>query len=174
MASCGNCLPTFWDNISVPSSRVRKSRKKRRQAITQLNRGRCGVVTVISKHDVITLIISHCPTPSPIWLCYGLPAFFSSWTSCPLKMRPNDTTQYPRRMQISSTSWQNTAIKDTCTVFDIQQFWDWQSNKKVIIKSIVSKVIWASAFWGISQILFSFYVYFSVYFTYISSSSLSV
>jgi hypothetical protein len=22
-ASCGNCLPTFWDNVSVPSSRVK-------------------------------------------------------------------------------------------------------------------------------------------------------
>jgi hypothetical protein len=27
-ASCGNCLSTFRDNVSVPSSRVKKSKKK--------------------------------------------------------------------------------------------------------------------------------------------------
>jgi hypothetical protein len=27
-ASGGNPLPTFWDNVSVPSSRVQKSKKK--------------------------------------------------------------------------------------------------------------------------------------------------
>jgi hypothetical protein len=25
---CGNCLPTFWDNIAVPSSRVKSPRRK--------------------------------------------------------------------------------------------------------------------------------------------------
>jgi hypothetical protein len=25
--SCGNCLPTFWDNVSVPSSRVENPRR---------------------------------------------------------------------------------------------------------------------------------------------------
>jgi hypothetical protein len=34
-ATCGNCLPTFRDNVSVPSSRVkspsRKERKKERK-----------------------------------------------------------------------------------------------------------------------------------------------
>jgi hypothetical protein len=29
-ASCGNCLPTFRDNVSVPSSRVKSPRRKRR------------------------------------------------------------------------------------------------------------------------------------------------
>jgi hypothetical protein len=27
-ASCGNCLPTFRDNVSVPSSRVKSPRRK--------------------------------------------------------------------------------------------------------------------------------------------------
>jgi hypothetical protein len=29
-ASCGNCLPTFWDNVSVPSSRVKSPSRKER------------------------------------------------------------------------------------------------------------------------------------------------
>jgi hypothetical protein len=34
-ASCGNCLPTFRDNVSVPSSRVKSPRRKEsRQAVT--------------------------------------------------------------------------------------------------------------------------------------------
>jgi hypothetical protein len=28
----GNPLPTFWDNVSVPSSRVKKSKEKRKPA----------------------------------------------------------------------------------------------------------------------------------------------
>jgi hypothetical protein len=30
-ASCGNCLPTFRDNVSVPSSRVKSPRRKESQ-----------------------------------------------------------------------------------------------------------------------------------------------
>jgi hypothetical protein len=30
-ASCGNCLPTFRDNLSVPSSRVKSPRRKESQ-----------------------------------------------------------------------------------------------------------------------------------------------
>jgi hypothetical protein len=36
-ASCGNCLPTFWDNVSVTSSQVKNpSRKERKPATYKL------------------------------------------------------------------------------------------------------------------------------------------
>jgi hypothetical protein len=33
-ASCGNCLPTFRDNVSIPSSRVKSSSRKERKRAT--------------------------------------------------------------------------------------------------------------------------------------------
>jgi hypothetical protein len=33
-ASCGNCLPTFRDNVSVPSSRVKSPSRKERKPAT--------------------------------------------------------------------------------------------------------------------------------------------
>jgi hypothetical protein len=33
-ASCGNCLPTFRDNVSVSSSRVKSLRRKERKPAT--------------------------------------------------------------------------------------------------------------------------------------------
>jgi hypothetical protein len=33
-ASCGNCLPTFRDNVSVPSSRAKSPSRKESQPIT--------------------------------------------------------------------------------------------------------------------------------------------
>jgi hypothetical protein len=37
-ASSGNTLPMFWDNISVPSSRVKKSKKTLEDATDMLSR----------------------------------------------------------------------------------------------------------------------------------------
>jgi hypothetical protein len=34
VASCGNCLPTFWDYISVPSSWVKSPIRKERKPAT--------------------------------------------------------------------------------------------------------------------------------------------
>jgi hypothetical protein len=40
-ASCRNCLPTFWDNVTVPSSRVKSQRRKeRRKPVTQILYGK--------------------------------------------------------------------------------------------------------------------------------------
>jgi hypothetical protein len=40
-ASCGNCLPTFRDNVSVPSSRVKSpSRKESQRPITSILPGK--------------------------------------------------------------------------------------------------------------------------------------
>ena len=45
VVSCGNCLPTFLDNMSVPSSRVKNlSRKERKPATYNVDSGKyvCG------------------------------------------------------------------------------------------------------------------------------------
>jgi hypothetical protein len=40
-ASCGNCLPTFWNNVSVPSSRVKSpSTKERKPATYNIDSGK--------------------------------------------------------------------------------------------------------------------------------------
>jgi hypothetical protein len=52
-ASCGNCLPKFRDNVSVPSSRVKSPRRKERKPATcnvdSIWEGARGVV--ISRRD---------------------------------------------------------------------------------------------------------------------------
>jgi hypothetical protein len=51
-ASCGNCLPTFRDNVSVPSSRVKSpSRKERKPASYNIDSGKYGGVA-ISRRDI--------------------------------------------------------------------------------------------------------------------------
>jgi hypothetical protein len=51
VASCGNYLPTFRNNVSVPASRVKSpSRKKRKPATYNVDSGKCGGVA-ISRHD---------------------------------------------------------------------------------------------------------------------------
>jgi hypothetical protein len=47
VASCGNCLPTFRDNVSVPSSRVKSpSRKERKPATYNADYGKYGGVAI--------------------------------------------------------------------------------------------------------------------------------
>jgi hypothetical protein len=48
-ASCGNCLPTFRDNVSVPSSRAKSpSRKDRKPATYNVDSGKYGSVLIFS------------------------------------------------------------------------------------------------------------------------------
>jgi hypothetical protein len=50
-ASCGNCLPTFRDNVSVPSSQVKNpSRKERKPATYNVDSGKY-VRVAISRRD---------------------------------------------------------------------------------------------------------------------------
>ena len=51
-ASCSNCLPTFRDNVSVPSSRVKSpSRKERKPATYNVDSGKCGGVAISRRDD---------------------------------------------------------------------------------------------------------------------------
>jgi hypothetical protein len=51
-ASCDNCLPTFRDNLSVPSSRVKSpSRSERKPATYNIDSGKCGGVAISRRDD---------------------------------------------------------------------------------------------------------------------------
>jgi hypothetical protein len=51
-ASCGNCLPTFRDNVSVPSSRVKSpSKKERKPATYNADSEKYGGVAVRRRDD---------------------------------------------------------------------------------------------------------------------------
>jgi hypothetical protein len=51
-APCGNCLPTFRDNVSVPSSRVKSpSRKERKSGTYNADSGKYGGVAISRRDD---------------------------------------------------------------------------------------------------------------------------
>jgi hypothetical protein len=51
-ASCGNCLPTFRDNVSVPSSRVKSpSRNERKPETYNVDSGKYGGVAICRRDD---------------------------------------------------------------------------------------------------------------------------
>jgi hypothetical protein len=58
-ASCGNCLPTFRDNVSVPSSRVKNPRRKesRHRNVDCIWEGARGVV-ISKRANFVTDVIA--------------------------------------------------------------------------------------------------------------------
>jgi hypothetical protein len=62
-ASSCNCLPTFRDNVSVPSSRVKSPRRKERKpANCNVDSGKCDGVAISRRDDVIGCLLSFFPT----------------------------------------------------------------------------------------------------------------
>jgi hypothetical protein len=79
-ASNGNPLPTFWDDVLVPSSRVKKSKKKKG------SKKICGLYmeSVSSDHSKYASHRPHLPCINCVFSCQ----LSSSWTSSPLKIWP--------------------------------------------------------------------------------------
>jgi hypothetical protein len=63
VASCGNSLPTFRDNVSVPSSLIKSpSRKEKKPANCNVDSGKCGGVAIRRRDDVTGCLLSFFPT----------------------------------------------------------------------------------------------------------------
>jgi hypothetical protein len=80
-ASCGNCLPTFRDNVSVPYSRAKSPSRKERKPATYNVDGFCLVAVITPTNCYPARTFQN--------LRYRLLAFFLSYlNSWPVKMGP--------------------------------------------------------------------------------------